>query len=1028
LSLVAVARWKLVAGVEAPGFREGTYDWREPPGSAANTGARPKKDGGKRSGITAALEVQDLGNALATRWDDDAHLVCYVVRDASGSPLRAQPRVNKGGAAWMREQGYELAAEVFVADVDNPQHGPWTPVLRAAFDEARARHRMLSTAGVYVTAHGWRIVQPLVRAMPVEAFESALRAWLLELNANGIAADLACADWTRLFRLPLVRRDGRQQNGEVFTERMRPIDPPATTSARSGRAARGKPRRPDGVRVAADLPAAWVDRIAPIAAALTYGGHEGERHFVVLALAGALLGRRVPAEYVPAIVDASMRAARWNADVEAKTAEDTVHRWAAGAAVSGARWLRERAPHVLDAVDAVTCAAPAPPASETPSDVEPLDVALERLRGVLRTAPSGVTLVKAQCGLGKTRAAIEIAIERSKAEHRTPGEHVRAPMHSKTAIVVPTTKLAIQVARDIASAGVDVVRYFGVLSVLGADGRPVCQYHDAGRALAAGGQSIPWELCEGRRKERCDRADACSAYGGREGPDVARVAVGPHSMLAELEGWCGKTGLLVIDEPPAALETEILRVEDLKAAFGQLRRFEPRYAAAMAPALDLVAAWLPSALDYVGPLAKATGVFSRPDLEDAAFEATGAQGWVEAARSAFDMDHKGGHAPALKRQEFIAARQFPAYARALGEASRVLGALWVALNVDGAVVRVEGRGVDSEGAPRAALIVVWPNEQLAGALLRDGAVVALDASADLHAPVVKKIVGYEPPLHVFAAPDGAQILRTLALDTGATRSNWLPRGKLDGERVSAAVRRVVDWALEAPCPGGLGIISFAPVELALRAARGEDVSAAWSKTGVPLGCLDEARRVIVPELSRLGALRVEFGHYGAMRGLDGWKDLDALVTLGDPWPNIGDVQHEVDYLELGVGWQERVESLARAELEQAQGRLRTVHRTRSGRQLHVGHVAPAGWASWETRARRRASEGRPANVAGAAASEVAELVGLAGGPVEAARQLGCDRRSLTRYAVGTRSAPADVVAGLRRLVETRLQMGPKGLM
>lgn len=1014
MSLVAVARWKLVAGVEAPGFRDGTYDWREPPGSPANLGAKPKRDGGERRGITAALEVQDLGNALTTRWNEDAHMVCYVVRDGLRRPLTRQPRVNKGGAAWVREQGFELAAEVFVADVDNPQHGPWTPELRAKFDDARLRHRMLSTAGIYVTAHGWRIVQPLVRAMPVEAFESALRAWLIELCASGIETDLGCADWTRLFRLPLVRRDGRPQNGELFLERMRPIEPPATTSARSGRAASGKPRRPDGVRVVAELPAAWVDKVAPIAAAVA--ATPGSRHAISLALAGTLLGRRAPPEYVPAIVEACALA--WGSttvDTKRKNAENTVDKWARGSAVAGAAWLKENAPAVLEAVDAATCVAPAPVANETPSNVEPLDVALERLRGVLRSAPSGVTLVKAQCGLGKTVAAMQVAAERSKVAHRTAGDHVRAPLHSKTAIVVPTTLLAQQVARDIAAAGVDVVRYFGVLSVLGADGRPVCQYHEAGRALAAGGQSIPWELCEGRGKERCDRADTCPAYGGREGPEASRVAVGCHAMLSELEGWCGKTGLLVIDEPPEALETEILRVDEIQKAIGQLSRFEPRYAAAMAPALDLVAAWLPGALDYVGPLATAPGTFSRPDLEDVAFEATGAQGWIEAARSAFEPDHKGSRAPALKRNEFVVSRKNPHLAKILGEASRVVGAIWRALNVDGAVVRVEGRGVDADGKPKPALVVVWPNPQLTSALLRDGATILLDAAADLHAPVVKKIVGYVPPLHTFAAADGAPIERTLALDTGATRAGWLPRGQLDAERGAAAIRRVVDWALEAPCPGGLGIITFLPMELALRAARGEDVTAAWTKSGHQLGVLDEARRVIVPELSRLGGLRLELGHYGAMRGLDGWKELDALVTLGDPWPNIGDVQHEVDYLGLGVGWQERVEAKCRAELEQAQGRLRTVHRSRPGRQLHVGHVVPGGWPTWATRAKRRASEGRPANAATVTSTELGDLVALAGGPSEAARRLGIGRRSLARYVMGVINAPADVVAALRAL-------------
>ncbi|WP_437498241.1 hypothetical protein [Sorangium sp. So ce1099] len=48
-------------------------------------------------------------------------------------------------------------------------------------------------------------------------------------------------------------------------------------------------------------------------------------------------------------------------------------------------------------------------------------------------------------------------------------------------------------------------------------------------------------------------------------------------------------------------------------------------------------------------------------------------------------------------------------------------------------------------------------------------------------------------------------------------------------------------------------------------------------------------------------------------------------------------------------WERRYEALCAAELEQAHGRLRTVHRTRPARMLHVGNVVPGGWRDAEVR-------------------------------------------------------------------------------
>lgn len=405
MSLVAVTPWKMVAGVDAPGFRDLTYDWRAPPGDAANT-----------KGVKEHFTVSHIDNALRDTNATDAHFVCYVLHEG-GQPATRQPRINKAGLSWIREQGFEVGASVLVADCDNPGHGEWTPELRGAFDKLRASCAAFASAGIYLTAHGYRVVQPMNRALPVERFEVVVRAWLMSLEAAGVAVDHAAADWTRMFRSPNVRRDGKPYKSEMWLERMRSIEPPA---APNGPRVEGKrrARRAEGVVTLRELPASWAEHVGKLAAPLLAGGYAGQRHDVTLALGGALLARRVPAEYVPAIVDAVARAAAWDATNAWNGAEASVHRWAAGDPVKGAAWLRDCAPHVLEALDVVVGRSKARPMPAPDAPVVTFDDETERLENAIRSAPDGVTLLHVPCGFGKTRAIIKVALERAQKQYK----------------------------------------------------------------------------------------------------------------------------------------------------------------------------------------------------------------------------------------------------------------------------------------------------------------------------------------------------------------------------------------------------------------------------------------------------------------------------------------------------------------------------------------------------------------------------------------------------------------------------------
>jgi hypothetical protein len=202
MSLVAVASNKFTPGTDSDN------DWRDPTPRA------------KRA--RADLRVRDLTEALADTYDSDAHLVTYVVTAPDGAPLIRQPRVRKTALPWLLAEGYRVDCDVLFCDVDNEGHADWTPGLleRAERD---LELPVLATAGVYHTTHGRRFVQPLDEPVSVAEVERYLTAWLRELEAAGIAVDWACRDWTRMFRLPHVRRGHVDYRSPVVRlARMRP--------------------------------------------------------------------------------------------------------------------------------------------------------------------------------------------------------------------------------------------------------------------------------------------------------------------------------------------------------------------------------------------------------------------------------------------------------------------------------------------------------------------------------------------------------------------------------------------------------------------------------------------------------------------------------------------------------------------------------------------------------------------------------------------------------------------------------------
>lgn len=175
----------------------------------------------------AIYTVTHLDRVLSETYATDAHFVCYVVHGPDGGTLEAQGRLSKAGLAYAREQGFEVLSQVLAADVDNPGHAPWQSH-EAAIAEVDRVGLLVPTAAIYATSKGLRIVQPMIRALPVEEAERALASWLGDLLRRGITIDASCIDWTRHFRCPhVVRADtGRPFRSPAVVRRFEPIPPP----------------------------------------------------------------------------------------------------------------------------------------------------------------------------------------------------------------------------------------------------------------------------------------------------------------------------------------------------------------------------------------------------------------------------------------------------------------------------------------------------------------------------------------------------------------------------------------------------------------------------------------------------------------------------------------------------------------------------------------------------------------------------------------------------------------------------------
>ena len=694
----------------------------------------------------------------------------------------------------------------------------------------------------------------------------------------------------------------------------------------------------------------------------------GSRHDIALVLSAALMRRGVRPEHAPQVIAHALRPHSSDVAARVRDAEDTARKFIERRRINSdlSVW-----PGIDLEVRRIFGELPEVPTGDR---AQTLEETTRRMAETMRHPGDGVSIIRAQCGLGKTTTWRQVAVERASSEEKG----------NKSAISVPEHKIAIEQLDELRAAGHRALRIFSPLAMRREDGTPECKYHRVGNALAAGGISVSVALCRG-----CDYRE-CRAVGGQDGDDGARIMIGVHEQIGQLSSFVGSRGLLAIDEPPPLHNTICLSLDDLKRAMTELRGgwFAKSYTRAMLPIVDGVIRWMEAGVDeQAGPITRGL-VDVDPGLENDAYDETGevsAVGWAENA-----MGERPGTGVPIAEGMRMRLRLDYRSAEAVGNAANVLRLLRRAvMDEDDVAASVEER-------VGARILVLQALEApMHNALRRGGPTLVMAADAEVVKPLIERAVGYAPPVHTFVV-DEPLVERTLWLVPRATRTGWL-NIEVHVPAIVMALEAAVEWYLEAPTDRPLAIVTYQKVEEAILGGKNAH---------------EELRDRLQPVLARLPQPPLT-KHFGALRGVNEWKELDSLVTLGDPYPNVDTLRRQMEWIQTGTSSVVTPENWAQmhaaAELEQAHGRLRTVHRTRPARQLHVGLVTPAGWSDYHV---RDGPPGRPRAPPESSEESFAALVAKVGGTYAAAKRLGHAPRTLQRW-ISSGKAPAEAVRRLR---------------
>lgn len=156
----------------------------------------------------------NLSTALTREFTSDAHATAYATPNGHRLRSSAAGRIPIHiTTLWLDVDCPEAHA------VDGVASRSWR---RGALEAVRRTVTHHPSPCVYHTRGGIRVVYA-IDPYPIESAEAAAdwrRIYLATVchleSRYGLAADVACADWTRLYRLPNVVRDGKRERSRVY--------------------------------------------------------------------------------------------------------------------------------------------------------------------------------------------------------------------------------------------------------------------------------------------------------------------------------------------------------------------------------------------------------------------------------------------------------------------------------------------------------------------------------------------------------------------------------------------------------------------------------------------------------------------------------------------------------------------------------------------------------------------------------------------------------------------------------------------
>lgn len=991
------------------------------------------------------LEYRPLSWLLDTEHPDDAHTAAYSVPSVPHRLTTEATQRVPGG----------VPMAVFLWDIDCAQaHRAMGGSAAVAADDAWWRAQAAKVEAVllrhpggycYRTRGGMRLVYRLPEPHVVSDGLSEIawkRRYLQSIaylaRAFDLVADPSISDVVRLVRLPMVTRGGVMQRFERIGDPRRvgpwvyeptEADTAADLAMVRRLATHAAPWRPALARLAGNvLPAdgalrpraprvvaqrplsrtAWSQLAADLGRALVL--HHG-RHGIHMALAGACYDRGIPLDDGPELARA-ICAHSGETDDRPQVWQTTAARLRGGQAVTGFGHLARHWPDLAQVVDAALprdggaqaardeLDARGTPAAVTASEAGPI------LEAALSRPPPGLSVIRVTEGAGKTRAAARVL----RAALEDLSGYERAPSAKKVLYAAPSHAVAEAVVAELGALPVTYLR--SILSVRGPDGTPACAYHVPLARLAAAGQSAQ-QWCEGQRRGRSGAPSPCpelatcparQAVGAAAGEGPARVVVTVHALLGEGLAAVGPSARVFVDEDPAPVTTVAFTRADLEAAaaamdlFGRSEQFRGPVLRAFAAGMErgdlptgaaLPTVWARGVEALQGDAGWVADLVSLYDTADPAavlelYAIRAAWSWVEASEEhPARWQRRAQWAPRLTTSVWARVRHGAAddrlvrasavhadFARLVASVVRAQPASVASGHGERGVMALEVAELDPS---RRVMRGVMSAPAVAAALSRLGPTVLLDATADTQ--LLGAIVGAAVPVTDLRVADGAPIARRLLHWAGGSR-----RQVLQGSTVR--------WDL------GLGRYLAAALHQALAfCAVATIVLFGWKALidTFRAGTDPEARRLVELVTARGG--RLLFGHYGAARGRDDWKDADVLISVGDPRPSLAASRAVAAVLGLSADHATVYRRATAAELSQVAGRLRAPWRTRPALHIHIGTVPPASWDG------RAEVQDLPRGPEGAVDPRAAlDAVTVHGSARLAAAALGVSQRSVERAA------------------------------